>query len=468
MANGLLDFIQSPEGIGLLSAAAGGLATARRGTPFNNLGRAGVAGLTGYAQAKDDIYQKDQLAKANELRDLQLQQAQLQIKQTQRGFDRETQIEDAAKSSFKPATPGTLGFGVPFNSPQSQQLIEQGGTNDQAFNADMLQGLNSSLEFSNKGPGVPIQAPSAGGFDNKAFLEKYREIDPIKAFQYEQNLKKQNAPVKVGKDDRLVDPLTYKELVGAAPEKIDYNKPFLPDGTPNLAYQDYSHKNKRAGAARTDIKIDNKTGESFAKEVGPIAEASYNRARAAVAKVQQGDRILEALDTGQVVTGSGANLRLDALRLANTLGVSGANDQEKLANTQQVIKGLSSITLEARQKLKGSGAITDRETDLLARAESGDINFSESELRRLIEINRLAAKVDYDDHQRLLTTMQGRPEGSIAPYFTPQAFPEPRKAKQNPSGKANSPYSVSSDSDYQAVPKGSYYTAPDGSLRKKK
>lgn len=54
---GLLDFIQTPQGQGLLSALAGGLAGARRGTPFNNIGRAGLSGLQGYSNAQDQIRQ---------------------------------------------------------------------------------------------------------------------------------------------------------------------------------------------------------------------------------------------------------------------------------------------------------------------------------------------------------------------------------------------------------------------------
>lgn len=60
--NGLLDFIKTPEGQGLLSAAFGGLAGARRGTPLNNIGRAGVAGLTGYGSAQDRITQESEAA----------------------------------------------------------------------------------------------------------------------------------------------------------------------------------------------------------------------------------------------------------------------------------------------------------------------------------------------------------------------------------------------------------------------
>lgn len=69
---GLLDWLNSPGGMGLLSAAAGGLAGARRGTPFNNLGRAGIAGLTGYAGAQDQIQQEQENAFQRRYREAQM------------------------------------------------------------------------------------------------------------------------------------------------------------------------------------------------------------------------------------------------------------------------------------------------------------------------------------------------------------------------------------------------------------
>lgn len=58
MAGGLLDFAKTPMGMGLLSAAFGGLAGANRNTPYNNLGRAGLAGIAGYSAA--DALQQNQ------------------------------------------------------------------------------------------------------------------------------------------------------------------------------------------------------------------------------------------------------------------------------------------------------------------------------------------------------------------------------------------------------------------------
>lgn len=52
--DGLLDFVKSPEGQGLLAAAFGGLATAGRGGPVNTLGAAGLSGIAGYSAASSN------------------------------------------------------------------------------------------------------------------------------------------------------------------------------------------------------------------------------------------------------------------------------------------------------------------------------------------------------------------------------------------------------------------------------
>lgn len=73
---GLLDFIGTPEGQGLLSAAFGGLAGARRGQPINGLGRAGLAGLAGFSDATDRQSQIAERLKRDQLFNLQLAQGQ--------------------------------------------------------------------------------------------------------------------------------------------------------------------------------------------------------------------------------------------------------------------------------------------------------------------------------------------------------------------------------------------------------
>lgn len=69
---GLLGFLNTPAGLGLLSGVAGYAANARRGQPINSLGRGGVAGLMGYAGAQDREMQQAEAATVNEYRTAQL------------------------------------------------------------------------------------------------------------------------------------------------------------------------------------------------------------------------------------------------------------------------------------------------------------------------------------------------------------------------------------------------------------
>lgn len=73
---GLLNWMKSPEGQGLLATVFGGLAGAQRGQPLNSLGRAGMSGLAGYGGAldrqtllaekqKEGLYQNAQIANLN-------------------------------------------------------------------------------------------------------------------------------------------------------------------------------------------------------------------------------------------------------------------------------------------------------------------------------------------------------------------------------------------------------------------
>lgn len=94
--NGLLDFAQSPMGMGLLSAAFGGLASARadRG-PLNTLGAAGLSGIAGYSAASATGLERQKAA---------LLQKQMQVVPTLYGKD------DAGNATFDWKTAASLGI----------------------------------------------------------------------------------------------------------------------------------------------------------------------------------------------------------------------------------------------------------------------------------------------------------------------------------------------------------------------
>lgn len=103
MGEGLLDFIKTPEGQGLLSGLFGYAANAQQGTPWNNFGRGGVAGLMGYGNAlerQDTLAQREQ---AKKLQDLQMQQAQNSIDEQKRKVD-----EAARQRKWREGLPGAM------------------------------------------------------------------------------------------------------------------------------------------------------------------------------------------------------------------------------------------------------------------------------------------------------------------------------------------------------------------------
>lgn len=77
-SNGLLDFLNSPGGMGLLSAVGAGLAGARRGGTWNAVGSGLLGGVQGYAQGQDLQRQSEYATQRGKLFDMQAQQLEQQ------------------------------------------------------------------------------------------------------------------------------------------------------------------------------------------------------------------------------------------------------------------------------------------------------------------------------------------------------------------------------------------------------
>lgn len=73
---GLLDFLATPAGQGLLSAGFSGLAFGKRNAPLNTLGRAGLGGVLGYTNAINQQREDEQFGLQKQLKDVQIADAQ--------------------------------------------------------------------------------------------------------------------------------------------------------------------------------------------------------------------------------------------------------------------------------------------------------------------------------------------------------------------------------------------------------
>lgn len=205
---GLLDFIKTPEGQGLLAAVAGGMAGARRGEPVNSLGRAGLAGLAGYSGAMDRQDQQANAAFNQQFRQMQM---------------------DALKQQ------------------QEQQKAQQ------AWRAGLPEVINqATMPVYGAGEEGPTMAPP-----DPQKLQSYL-MDPASPFAdkvLEQKLfPKQGEAFTLGPGQTRYGP--DGKPVASMPERINPNQPFMvKDGeiVPNPAYQQYELEKAERGRSNVSV-----------------------------------------------------------------------------------------------------------------------------------------------------------------------------------------------------------------------
>lgn len=193
------------------------------------------------------------------------------------------------------------------------------------------------------------------------------------------------------------------------------------------SYQDFIAQQKKAGAPTTTVEV--KTGEGIAKEIGPMLEKSQVAASGAVVQIDAADRIINAVDTGKVLSGPGTQPAVRALQIGNILGVTGKNSNEIVANTRQVVRGLAELTLQGRKLMRGEGAITVDESKLAERAVSGDItDLTNEEIKLLANASKRAAQFTIQQHDKKLDVLRKDPAMSnLVPFFEVSTLPAPQQ-----------------------------------------
>lgn len=216
------------------------------------------------------------------------------------------------------------------------------------------------------------------------------------------------------------------------PKQVDMASDLLiPDGqgglVPNQQLIEAKKGIAKSGATNVQVKTDVKTGESLAGQVGPMMKDSTTAAEGAVKQVDAAQRVIKAVDSGNLIAGPGASTRLKLAQIGTALGVGGKDEQERIANTRQTIRGLAELTLQGRQQMRGQGAITESESALATKAMSGDIDdLTPAEVKMLAQASERAARFNYAEHQRKLQVMQQNPSlQGIAPFYQgPEILPE--------------------------------------------
>ena len=391
-----MGLLTSPMGQGLLAAGLGAMGS--RGNTMQAIGRGGLLGLSTFGQAQES--QQNKLIEAAKRK--------------------------AQQDALTALTPGQ--DGVVNASPAT--LMAAGFSDPSKWDSIRNMGRDKIKEIK-----------AVTGADGAQQLYGVNEYGGV------QNTGLQNAPElktqDLGGQVAGINPYTGQQAWAAnkslTPDQVQssVNDPFRvgPDGriVANQAYQEYAKQKASAGAARTSVQVNNKMGESLAGQIGPMMKESQGAADAAVKQVQAANTIDQALASGGVITGPGANARLTVTQWGDALGLGGADQKAKLENTRAALQGLAQLTLQGRQQMRGQGAITESESKLAERAISGDLSMSPTELRVLTNAARRAGQYVHQEHQRKVQAVSANPDYSpMVPFYAVPDLPQQPASPQAP------------------------------------
>lgn len=169
----------------------------------------------------------------------------------------------------------------------------------------------------------------------------------------------------------------------------------LVEGTPewDTAMKDLVEKTTKHAPAPTAIataSTEKGYGAHFAGKIADQDASMLDAARKAPELAERANRVKQVLASGKVITGTGADVRL---QIGKALNLAGASDAEVVANTEILATDLARNTLDA---IKGSGlgsgsGFSNADRDFLEKAVGGKITLEPQTLSRLADLSHRAA-----------------------------------------------------------------------------
>jgi hypothetical protein len=160
---------------------------------------------------------------------------------------------------------------------------------------------------------------------------------------------------------------------------------------------------KRAGATNVSVN----TGKAYGQEFGNLMAKQdidkYTIAQNAPKIVQQSLEIKNLINKG-ALTGTGADFALSAAKAFN---LGGANNAEKIKNTEMLVSSLGQNVLN-NIKTSGLGAgqgFTDKDRQFLERVVGGQITLDKNTIVQLANLQEKAAKATVNQWNERIKTM---------------------------------------------------------------
>jgi hypothetical protein len=335
-----------------------------------------------------------------------------------------------------------------YDQEQQQRLQQEAKAAQQRQLQALFSQGGPAPEAPGQAPAAPGQSPAAPGFGqapagqpnpNKAKADQYRRAaslvaatSPETAAKYVEIADKIDprddfyAPTEAGgqffqasKTGQVRGIEGFQPKPPAAPSAVQEYQFAVGQGYKG-SFDQWDTARRRAGATNVSVTNAEKPFiNALAGDLGAQVAASRDQAIAAQGNLATIEQIQSALPSA--ITGPGADARLYLARLQSVLGVGGASDQERLANTARVVQGLALAELDAAQLMKGQGQITEAERAIIRRAAGGEITMTPAEITALLAAVKKVSENKIRTHQSNVQGLRGIPGVEpLMPFFAGQ------------------------------------------------
>ena len=361
---GLLDFLSTPSGIGLLSGVASYAANARRGQPVNSIGRGLIGGLTGYQAANDQIRQDADGEITKRYRQMQMDEMQRKMEQAKAQQTWKAglpQMMDKAQTKVTPFQPddpfnqGPAAFGEVYGGDKHGQQTDALMANVQQGDPQALQQYlmqpdspyaDKLIEhqFIPKDPEYKVVGNSLVGIDRSGVKPVY--TDSGKPSSLAQLLTERAALAPGDPNRQAYDDAIAKATTHAPPSEMNnYGSPVAgigPDGKP-VFFQP-----SKAGTAPSIVQ-----GVSPRPVEPKPPTGEENTAAGYLGRMKASERLLGGLEGGQATVGTS---------VAGSVPFIGDYVQRKaMSQKQQQYKQAADDWIRAKLRKESGAVIADEE-----------------------------------------------------------------------------------------------------------
>jgi hypothetical protein len=248
----------------------------------------------------------------------------------------------------------------------------------------------------------PYAPEGAKAVVNALIQQQLQQQDPAyrmglekSQLELEQMRNPQMKPIEVG--GVLLDPRTYQPIYDSRQTE---NKPtddireyeYAKQQGFTGSFPDWQLEQKRAGA--TSVNLGNAPGKSVFEAVA----ARSDDARAAAAALPAFANARAAIDSGNIILGAGADLRLGMQKVGALLGL----DPSAAENTETFRSAIAPVVLAAVKGLGAGTGISNADRDFAEKAAGGNITLEPNSIRRLLDIGQRAAEAKIKNFKETL------------------------------------------------------------------